>query len=189
MLLETIKILEGKVYHLAYHQERFDITRKALFPHHPSIALASLITAPSQGLFRCRIIYNEDILSISYIPYEEKQIDSIKIVPSDIQYTYKYEDRQAINKLLKIHKDVDEILIEKDGYLSDTSIANIAFLEEGQWYTPSKPLLAGTTRARLLDEGFLKIKDIKKETILSMKNLALMNSMIGFKIITPKVIL
>ena len=60
-----------------------------------------------------------------------------------------------------IRQDKDDILIVKNGLLTDTSIANIALYDGNDWYTPLHPLLKGTKRAELLDKGVLKEKEIK----------------------------
>jgi len=79
--------------------------------------------------------------------------------------------------------DCDEIIIEQNGYLTDTTIANIAFYDGERWITPAKPLLKGTMRAKLLDEGLLHEKEIKKEDLKNYSQVALINAMIGFKIL------
>jgi len=183
LLLETIKIEDGEVSNLSYHQARYDESRKALFNSTDRLDLSSLIQAPSKGLYRCRILYNEKIHSIEYIPYSPKEIHTLKIVSSDLEYDHKYANRDALNKLLQLHTDIDDILIEKHGYLTDTTIANIAFYDGKQWFTPEKPLLKGTIRAKLLDEGFLHTRKIKKEDLKNYTQVALMNAMIGFKIL------
>ncbi len=183
LLLETIKIEDGEVFNLSYHQARCDESRKALFNSTDRLDLSSLIQAPPKGLYRCRILYDEKIHSIEYIPYMPKEIHTLKIVSSDLKYDHKYANRDALNKLLQTHTDADDILIEKHGYLTDTTIANIAFYDGKQWFTPEKPLLKGTMRAKLLDEGFLHTRKIKKEEITDYTHVALMNAMIGFKII------
>ncbi len=178
-LFETIKIEDGKIFNLKWHNQRFNQSRKELFNSHLIIDLKKFITPPKTGLYRCKIIYNETIQSIEYFPYKIKEIKTFKIVPSQLNYSYKYLNRVPFQKLLKAY---DEIIIEKNGLLTDTTIANIAFFDGESWLTPKKPLLAGTTRARLLDEGFLKLEDIKKENIKNYSNFALMNAMIGFRI-------
>jgi len=183
LLLETIKIEDGEVFNLSYHQARCDESRKALFNSTDRLDLSSLIQAPPKGLYRCRILYDNKIHSIEYIPYMPKEIHRLKIVSSDLEYDHKYANRNALNELLQLHTDVDDILIEKHGYLTDTSIANIAFYDGKQWFTPEKPLLKGTMRAKLLDEGFLHTRKIKKEEITDYTHVALMNAMIGFKIL------
>jgi 4-amino-4-deoxychorismate lyase len=147
------------------------------------IALHTVIKAPKSGLYRCRILYDEDIRSIEYIPYKEKNIRKLKVVPSDIDYAYKYADRETFTKLLQEYSVYDEIIIEKGGYLTDTTISNIAFYDGERWLTPEHPLLPGTMRAKLLDEGFLHRKEIRKEDLKNYSQIALMNSMIGFKVL------
>jgi len=183
LLLETIKIEDGKLSNLSYHQARFDKSRKDLFKVTRKTDLSSIIKAPQKGLYRCRIVYDENIRSVEYIPYKEKNIQKLKVVPSDINYKYKYANREAFNKLLQTYSDYDEIIIEKDGYLTDTTISNIAFYDGDKWFTPEYPLLEGTMRSKLLDEGFLHKKEIKKEDLKNYSQIALMNSMIGFKIL------
>jgi len=183
LLLETIKIEDGEVYDLSYHQARCDESRKALFHSTDRLDLSSLIQAPPKGLYRCRILYDEKIHSIEYIPYSAKEIHRLKIIASDLEYDHKYANRDALNKLLQAQPDADDILIEKEGYLTDTTIANIAFYDGKQWFTPEKPLLKGTMRAKLLDVGFLHTRKIKKEDLKNYTQVALMNAMIGFKIL------
>ena len=183
LLLETIKIEDGEVSNLSYHQARCNKSRKALFDSRDILDLSSLIEAPSKGLYRCRILFNEKMHSIKYIPYSPREIHTLKIITSDIKYDHKYANRNTLDRLLQSQPDADDILIEKHGYLTDTTIANIAFYDGEQWFTPEKPLLKGTMRAKLLDEGFLHTKKIKKEEITDYTHVALMNAMIGFKIL------
>jgi len=188
-ILETIKVENGEVFNLEYHQKRFDRTRFELFNSKNSIDLCSLLDIPKKGLFRCRIIYSKDIQSIEYIPYKPKVINSLKVVASDISYDYKYLNRDNLNFLLEQNANFDEIIIEKRGYITDTTISNIAFYDDSykQWFTPEKPLLRGTMREKLLNSGFLQLKNIESSKILSYKKVALMNAMIGFKIINPTI--
>lgn len=183
LLLETIKIEDGEIHNLGYHQHRCTKSRQILFDSHDLLDLSSFIDAPKTGLFRCRILYAEHLHSIEYIPYTPKEIQSVKIVSSDIEYSLKYANRDALNALLESNKDVDEVIIEKKGYLTDTTISNIAFYDGEQWVTPAEPLLEGTMRAKLIDEGFLQLREIKKEDLKNYSKVALMNAMIGFKIL------
>ena len=82
LLLETIKIEDGKIDNLFYHQKRFDKSRQLLFQVENTIDLNTLIITPKQGLYRCRIIYGKHIHSIEYIPYTPKKVHRINIVSS-----------------------------------------------------------------------------------------------------------
>jgi 4-amino-4-deoxychorismate lyase len=185
LLLETIRIEEGSTLYLDYHNQRFNHTRKRLFSIHKPIDLADLITPPPEGLYRCRILYGRTIQKVDYIPYAPKSIKTISLVESDISYSFKYADRSELEHLLSLSPQSDEVLIVKEGLLTDTTVANVAFLEKGKWITPKRPLLEGTTRKRLLDEGFLTAKTIRSDEIDRFDGFALMNAMIGFKILNP----
>jgi 4-amino-4-deoxychorismate lyase len=106
LLLETIKIEDGNIKNISYHQNRFDKSRRELFGSTHKINLLSLIKAPPKALFRCRILYDESVKSIEYIPYKEKKIEKLKIVHSNIEYNYKYANsckiyRFRINRIPK----------------------------------------------------------------------------------------
>ena len=178
-LFETIKIEDGQIFNLDWHNRRFNKSQKEFFSNPSTTDLKAFITPPKTGLYRCKIIYDTEIQSVEYFPYQAKTIQSFKILPSQLEYEYKYSDRLKFQNLLQGY---DEIIIEKDGLLTDTTIANIAFFDGIRWLTPKTPLLEGTTRARLLDEGFLEVENIKKENIKKYSHFALMNAMIGFRI-------
>ena len=183
LLHETIKIEGGEVCNLPYHQARMNRSRKTLFHTEDTLSLSRIIAPPTQGLYRCRICYHTTVYSVEYLPYTPKEIKSLRVVPAEIEYAYKYADRETFESLLKAHGDVDEIIIEKEGLLTDTTIANIAFYDSKRWVTPAKPLLRGTMRAKLLDEGFLQTADITREMLSGYTHVALINAMIGFKIL------
>jgi len=180
LLLETIRINNGQIENIEFHQQRCNKSREILFGDILPLDLASNIVAPSLGLFRCRILYDTVIRTIEYIPYDPKDLKTFTIVKSDIDYPHKFADRSMLENLKAQYPQSDEIIIEKDGCLTDTTISNIAFLKDGEWITPLNPLLPGTMRAKLLKEGFLKEKPIYKEELSSFQGFALINAMIGF---------
>lgn len=96
---------------------------------------------------------------------------------------YKYADRSALDALQTQNGACDSVLIVQNGYITDTPIANVAFLQNGLWYTPHTPLLAGTTRARLIDEGRLHVRPIRVDKLSQYEGLALLNAMLGFHIV------
>ncbi len=180
MLFETIKIIDGVAQNIEYHQDRFDKSRSELFGLGNKIDLASVINAPSDKLLRCKITYRDDIISIEYFPYKQKEFKDFIIIDTKVDYSYKYSNRDYFNNLLKEYNEFDDIILSKNGLVCDTTIANIAFFDGNQWITPKIPLLLGTTRARLLESKFLVEKDIKTNDISKFKRLAIMNAMIGF---------
>lgn len=178
--LETIKSLDGKLYHLEYHQRRFESVLSSLgvkkFPQ-----LIHFIDPPKDALVRCRVLYSKDTLSVSYHPYTIKNIQNIKLIEdNNIEYTQKSADRSALDRLFAKRDECDDVLIVKNGLLCDTTIANIALFRDGIWYTPYAPLLNGTTRMRLLDEKKIIKKNIYADDIKLYTKVALLNAMIGF---------
>ena len=184
--LETIKSLDGKIYNIDYHQKRYEsvLSSLGIFTYKK---LSDYLHPPQNGLYRCRLTYSTDAIDVTYHPYKKKEVRSLKIVYDDtIEYAKKSTQRDALDALYELKEDCDDVLIVKNGLITDTSIANTAFFKDGVWYTPSAPLLCGTTRQRLLDSGFLTLKDIRVEELQSYSKIALLNAMIDFDIITSK---
>ena len=87
------------------------------------------------------------------------------------------------NKLLSQKEDASEIIIVKNGLITDTSIANIAILFQNEWITPKTPLLLGTTSQRLLKDGIIKPQDISIDMIQRATKIATLNAMVDFNIL------
>ena len=182
-LIETVKIEDGRIFNIEWHDLRLNRSRKELFGVDEPINLQKYIKPPmKKGVFRCRILYDKDIISIEYIPYRAKELRRFKVVQSDIDYSYKFSNRMELDELRVEALPNDEIIIKKDGLLTDTTIANIAFYDGLSWVTPKKPLLRGTMRENLLNNNRLIEKDIKVEELNHFSHFALMNAMIGFQI-------
>jgi len=184
-LLETIKCLDGRALHLPYHQKRIQDSLKKLGIN-TSIKL--LLTPPTQGLYRCRVLYNEKINKIEYLPYKMTLPQHFKLMHSNINYDLKYENRDELNALMQNKENADEIIIVKNNLITDTSIANLCFYHKGEWLTPSKPLLKGTTRQRFLEKKKIIPADIEYTDIEKFSQIALMNAMIEFQIIENAII-
>ena len=182
MLVETISIIDGKALHLEYHQKRLNMSQKALFSNFSLICLSDILKPPlNSEQLKCRVIYADELIDISYAIYHEKVVKNLKLIESDIDYSFKYSNREELNALYTKREDADDVLIAKNGLITDVSIANIAFWDGYRWITPKSPLLKGTTRERLIKNGFLVQRDIKIDEIKKFESFALMNAMIGFK--------
>ena len=178
---ETLKAVDGALFHLAFHQARFDKTRQELYGATHKITLAEHLNPPKEGTFRVRVDYAEAIQKIEYIPYSARHIHTFTLVEAKIDYAYKYGNREVLNAHL--HEESDDVIFTCNGKLQDTSIANIALLIDGEWKTPLHPLLKGTTRERLLASGALKAESLERKSLQKAEKFAIMNALIGFKII------
>ncbi|WP_345992456.1 aminotransferase class IV family protein [Sulfurimonas sp. HSL-1716] len=188
-LLETIKIIDGKIQNLSYHQARYENSLHTLNKE-ARYHLQELIVPPTKGIYRCRVIYNEDDVTVSYHPYTFHEVTSLKLIHNDnINYSLKYENREYLDLLFEQREGCDDIVIVKNGYITDTSKANLAFFDGSKWYTPASPLLYGTTRARYLDEGKIFEKQISADEMQEFANVAVLNAMVDFCIVKNGIIL
>lgn len=179
LFLETIKIINGIPQHLEFHNQRLNSTRQ----QSNIIDLKQFIVPPSSnGIYKCRVIYSNTIEEIQYSSYTNRQFKTFEtVIANDIDYKFKYLNRDALNQLQS--QTADDILIIKNGFVTDTSIANVAFYDENKWITPTTPLLEGTTRARLLKEKKIIAAPITLEDINKYSKMALMNALLGFYVI------
>ncbi len=182
---ETIKCEDEEAFNLVYHQKRMARTVGI------NINLQDYIYPPNNKLLKCKVTYDDTgILNVEYTPYLEKNINSFKLIYDDnISYKYKQSNRDNLNDLYNMKQNADDIIIIKNGFVTDTSIANIAIYDGVKWISPKSPLLEGTTKQRLFDEGELVFEDISVLQLQNTKKLVLMNAMIGFKIVKNFVII
>ncbi len=181
LLLETIRIEEGTPRHLAWHEERMNRSRRELFGAEQALQLEKHLTEiPPSGLWRCRVLYRQGIEKVETLPYHGKMFRHFALVEFTGEYAYKYADRRCFDRLLAEHPEADDLILCHDGMLTDTTIANLALKIDGRWWTPERPLLPGTTRARFLSEGRLEKAPLPCAMLERAEELALMNAMLGF---------
>lgn len=184
LLFETIRIDNSKICNIEYHNERLNWSRRELFGSENHIDLENLIIIPKDlllGVARCRVSYESEIRKIEFMQYQPRKINSLKIVEcNDVNYSFKYDNRSKLNELFELRGDADEILIVKNGFITDTSIANIVFYDGRKWVTPSTPLLKGTQRARLLKEGIIVEDEIRISELEKFNKAIAVNAMLEF---------
>ncbi|MFC2090034.1 aminotransferase class IV family protein [Bacteroidota bacterium] len=183
-LFETIKVSDGRLLHLQWHQKRVNHSFKMYYNRTFNLVLEDCINVPDHaqnGVYKCRMLYNEYDFKIAFEPYAPRQLRSLRLVHSDdIDYSLKFTDRSQLEELLAKRGECDDILIVRKGFITDTSYANVAFYDTKGWYTPAHPLLKGTKRNRLIEEGKLAEKDIRIRDLGDYKVCRLINAMLGF---------
>jgi len=183
-LIETVKIFNGKVFNIDYHNQRLNNSRKTLFGRDDEIDLVMHVHVTDlmgDGLYKCRILYSEVVESVEFAPYTKRHLKTLKMVHSDqLRYDHKFEDRRHIDELFAHRGNCDDILIIQDHRLTDTSIGNIALFDGKMWFTPEFSLLKGTKRQKLLDEKKIFRKDIRVADLKNYLKLSIFNAMIEF---------
>ena len=184
LLLETIKIVDGKPQNLDYHQVRFKNSRKSMFGLKNFELLSETIKVPEyaqNGLFRCRLLYTEKIEKIEFLPYNFRQIKTLRLVESNgIDYSYKFADRTELEYLFNQKDICDDIIIVKNGLITDSFAANLVFYDGKKWWTPESPLLKGTKREKLLAEKTISACKIEVGDLQKYSLAGLINAMTEF---------
>ena len=184
VFIESIKYHKSLFANLTYHQQRFDATRKHFFPKAAHIDLKNNVVdfAPQDSkLYKCRVLYGENIHKIEFVPYKTKLIYSLKIIYNDtISYDFKYQDRTQLDLQYQQRGVADDILLVKKGNITDSYYANVAFSDGKKWYTPASPLLKGTQRAFLLDQKAIEETDITLRDLFKFKSIKLINAMLDW---------
>lgn len=176
---ETIKCDDYEIFHLQYHQKRMANTVGLNFN------LSEYIYPPNNKFLKCKLTYNEEgIVDIAFSTYRKREIKAFKLIVNDtIEYAKKSTNREEIEECYAKKGQAQEIIIIKNGLITDTSIANIAIFDGTTWITPKIPLLKGTTRERLLRQSQIFEKDITVEMLKSAQKIALLNAMIDMDIL------
>ena len=185
LLVESLKLKNGVVQNLEYHQARLNRAMNELFPDAEKIDLAKAIIIPEScifGVFKVRILYGSAFGNIEIEPYVARMIQSLKVVHQEsVDYHLKYTDRQILKQLFAQREDCDDIIIVKNGLATDSFAANLLFFDGKTWFTPTTPLLKGTKRQLLLDRGIISEKEIREEDIFGFQKVGLINAMIDFE--------
>ncbi len=180
-LVETIKCKEGELHNLRYHQSRFNLTRRVLFRLKDEISLEKSIKIPEEcrtGLFRCRVIYGEKIEKIEFLPHPYRNVKSLKLIEdNEMDYRFKFTNRERLNSLFEQRGNCDDILIVKNGFITDSFIANVVFFDGRKWWTPDTPLLPGTQRARLIHEKKISVCPLTPNDLPKYEKAGLINAM------------
>lgn len=141
--------------------------------------MVSIPEACQHGIYKCRIIYADEVFDITFEKYNRRIIRNLKLIYDDaIDYSYKYEKKERLLSLLEQREQCDDILIVKKGRITDTSFSNIAFFDGYTWITPASPLLKGTKRAHLLAMGLITEEKLTVGDIPRFHQAALINAML-----------
>ncbi|MDO9512746.1 MAG: aminotransferase class IV [Bacteroidales bacterium] len=183
-LIETIRAEKGRLMHSSFHNDRMNESASKLYGRSFSFDVDAVFSdlIPFDGMiYRCRITYSDRIIKSELFPYQKKPIRSLQIVNANrLEYRFKFEDRTEINALFDLKEKADDILIVKNGLITDSSMANLIIFDGKRYYTPAIPILHGTCRARLLSENKIIPIDIKPGDLAHLESFTLINAMRDF---------
>jgi len=184
-LIESIKLQNGLLQNIEWHNKRFNEARKELFGIDDHVDLKQVVIVPNtlgDGLYKCRILFERQIEVVEFQPYTARCVRSLQLLECDnIDYEYKYENRLVFDKLMAMKGDADDILVVKNGHITDTSYSNIVFSDGKKWITPDTWLLNGTQRQHLLAEGIITEANITPSSLKHYKWAKPINAMLDFE--------
>lgn len=185
--IETIYWRNDEMPLLYWHEQRFAKTQMAHFGKKIHLSLSELITLKSprsllhNQVYKIRVLYTENDVSIEFQPYQKKEINRLHVVGNDtIDYSFKYSDRASLEQMRIPFEQDEEIVIVKDGLLTDTSFTNIALFDGEKWQTPKMPLLEGTQRAFLLEQKTITPAPIAVDNLHRYTTIRLFNAMVSW---------
>jgi 4-amino-4-deoxychorismate lyase len=183
-LVESIRLQDGTFHNLPYHQQRMDESVCRLTGSPNCIRLANMLTPiQEKGLYKFRLVYTTGgDWQHTITAYQPVRVTSLQVVYDDeINYPFKFEDRSNLQKLFARRGHADDVLIVKNGLVTDASYSNVVFFDGQHWITPSTPLLPGVMRTMLLDAGEIRADEIPFRTITTFQKVKLINALLGFQ--------
>lgn len=183
-MFETIRIQNKQPCNLRYHNRRMNAARRSLFGCTDELRLEEIISVPAvltEDLYKCRVLYGKSIFDVQFEIYSPRIIKTLQLVQADsIRYEFKFLDRSCFARLIRA-THADDILIVKDGLLTDTSFANIVFFDGTRWITPSTPLLRGTRREYYVETGLIEESRLAVDDLARFSKAVLVNAMLDLE--------
>ena len=181
LLVESIRIEEGRPHLLDYHNKRLNHSRATLFGSTDYIDLHDYIPTDlhENNLMKWRVLYDEAIIHHEVLPYHRKPFLKLKIVDSgNICYDHKYLERSKLDRLYTQKDIADEIImINSQGLVTDAYYYSLVFEKNELFYTPCSYLLPSIMRCFLLDSNLLEVRTINAQDIFFYDRIHLINAL------------
>ena len=171
-IFETIKTIGGSPIALGRHMRRALESGLALgisIPDEEFIreAIVAELKRNPHEIGRLRMCFGDVLFHISHEEYLEKTEPArlnfhSQTVVGSIHKTFPYDFRFELMKSALDEGFDDLILFNHQNEITETSVANLAFLISGEWVTPpiSAGILPGVMRAIAIEECGVKVRPI-----------------------------
>jgi len=191
-LLETMAAVEGGgVRNQDRHLDRLaDSAAYFGFPFDRAAALARLAAVDGKAKVRL-LLHRTGALDVDVAPLPAPAPGPVRLVidpePVDsaqVWLHHKTTRRRVYTERAGRHPDADDVvLVNEDGEVTETTIANLAVLLDGRWWTPpvTAGCLPGVERGRLLDAGGLAERHLSVDDVERAEELAVVSSLRGWR--------
>lgn len=185
--LESIRLEKQKLFFLSGHEARFRQTQRDNWGRVIYTGLQNLLTSDpafpkDDDKYKCRVVYSPEQLVVNFIRYQPRDLQRLVVVADDhIDYWYKSTDRRSLERHTENVGPHTEVLIFKNGLLTDSSFSNLALWDGNTWWTPKTPLLKGVHRRELISRGIIQEKDIPLTSLSTYQKIKLVNVMMDWE--------
>lgn len=177
---ETVKTVEGQPWALSRHMRRALNTARRNdhpFPNEELIrrAVNETIAANPFAIGRLRILFGDEgtlcVTHQEYVEFTKPANLGIRISSHDdhgiIDKRYPYDRNLQILKRAHDEGFDDFLQINSQGYVTETSIANLVLQIKGHWVTPplSDGVLPGVMRALLIEKNDVVVRRINADQL------------------------
>lgn len=120
LFIETIRIENGRIHNLSYHNRRMNETRRNVLCQTDVLDLNDYIRPVNyRERTKCRVEYDVDIRNVEYAAYHFRPVSSLRLVVDDeADYRYKSRDRSVLNRLFACRETEDDVLVVRKGLLT-----------------------------------------------------------------------
>lgn len=192
-LFETMRWEDGAFPLLEAHLKRMRASAQFLgfgFSRMATIGALQDAVARVRGLHRVRLVLSRDgACHAEALPFEpgprrvwRVALAAARVFRDDVFLHHKTTHRAIYDAARAARPDVDDvILLNEDGELTESTIANLGVQLRGRCYTPprSSGLLPGTLRAQWLREGRLTEATLYPEDLERAERIFLFNALRG----------
>lgn len=192
--IETIRVEDGSFRLLPLHAARMQATCMEAYgcvAPVPDLSPACVPANLRRGTVKCRVRYGREAVKVEFERYEPRRVDSLRAVRADgLDYHLKYADRTALEAVRSLRGGADEVVMVRDGLVTDTSYSNLLFRAGERLLTPRMPLLEGVMRRWLLDRGMAEEADIPAGMLvagnpLGITEAVMINAMLPLGAVAP----
>jgi len=179
--LESVGVYDGRAPLLPYHQARVDRTFAAFYSGQRPLDLRRLLAETSfpSGRRKWRISYNHQAAKAEIAPFPKRDISCLQLMEvDDLDYAYKFTERNKLDALYERKAEpADEILIFRNGWLTDAYYYNVVVKMGSKLLTPRQPLLKGVMRAYCLEQQQVQLADIRIADLYKAEGVYLINAL------------
>jgi 4-amino-4-deoxychorismate lyase len=189
-LFESIRVNDGQVPLLDFHQKRIELSYSAVFKKVSTYNLKECIEPflKKDGIQKCRFIYDDKNYRVEIIDYqliEPKRIGWLRIDPN-FNYSFKFFNRSFFNKINEVYSACDEIILIQNNEITDSTYCNIVIYINNEWILPKSYLLNGVERSRIISKYNFTVAPVSIDKFLLAKEYKLINSMRPFELVEAK---